>query len=184
MKLLKLYNYEVQIEPEILVLKPFKKIWQRDKSKDKHNAIDEIAFIYYYADNRSDFSYIIDDESRKEEIIKQIGLQNFKIDDVIQEAIDLYIKDSETASTSLLKSTRKLVDKLSKFLDSIDLTETDSHGKLKYPLNTVTATAKQIPELVKALKEAENAVNQELEDMIEARGGNERKSIGDDGLYS
>ena len=32
MKLLKYEGYKIVIEPEILTLKPFKKIWERDKS--------------------------------------------------------------------------------------------------------------------------------------------------------
>jgi hypothetical protein len=40
-KLFKLDDYEVTVEPEALLLKPFKTIWDRDKSKDKSLAKQE-----------------------------------------------------------------------------------------------------------------------------------------------
>ena len=36
MKLFKYEGYKIVIEPEILTLKPFKKIWERDKSANKN----------------------------------------------------------------------------------------------------------------------------------------------------
>lgn len=39
MKLFKYEGYNITIEPEALLLKPFKKIWDRDRSKEKKRAI-------------------------------------------------------------------------------------------------------------------------------------------------
>ena len=41
MKLLKYEGYKIVIEPEILTLKPFKKIWERDKSANKNNVTEK-----------------------------------------------------------------------------------------------------------------------------------------------
>ena len=42
MKVFKYEGYEVRVAPEALTLKPFKKLWNRDKSKDKEKAMMEL----------------------------------------------------------------------------------------------------------------------------------------------
>lgn len=76
-----------------------------------------MSFIYHYADPRSTYAYIVDDDERLEEIIKQEGLsEKFKITKEIQECIDTYKKRIVTLSYKLLQSTRIAVDKLSDYL--------------------------------------------------------------------
>jgi len=45
MKLFKYEGYEVKVAPEALTLKPFKKLWDRDKSKTKEKAFMELSFL-------------------------------------------------------------------------------------------------------------------------------------------
>ena len=54
MKLFKYEGYQVTIEPEALLLKPFKQIWTRDKRASKHRAMYELAYIYFYSHPTSD----------------------------------------------------------------------------------------------------------------------------------
>ena len=49
-------------------------------------------------------------------------------------------------------------------------------------VKTVASIASMTPKIVKDLAEAEKAVAQEIEDQGRARGGNETKSLMDDGL--
>ena len=39
MSLLKMEGYNITIEPELLTLLPFRKIWNRDRSKNKEKAL-------------------------------------------------------------------------------------------------------------------------------------------------
>lgn len=48
MNLLKIENFELIITPEALSLKPFKRIWDRDKSDDKRKAIQDLSYIYFF----------------------------------------------------------------------------------------------------------------------------------------
>ena len=45
MKLFKYEGYKIVISEEALILKPFKKLWDRDKSNDKGKALMELSFI-------------------------------------------------------------------------------------------------------------------------------------------
>ena len=90
-KLFKYENYTVTISEEALLLKPFKKIWLRDKSKYKERALSELGFIYFYCDPRSDYQYLIDDEERATAIKQGEGLsKDWKPDSLVEEAIDFY----------------------------------------------------------------------------------------------
>ena len=46
-KLFKYEGYKLNISEEALLLKPFKEIWQRDKSKSKDRAFQELGYIYF-----------------------------------------------------------------------------------------------------------------------------------------
>ena len=78
--MIKLFSYEgfkVVISEEALLLKPFKTIWNRDKSKDKNRALQELGFIYFFCDPRSDYQYLIDEEEREKSIKRIINLQKY-----------------------------------------------------------------------------------------------------------
>ena len=82
-KLFKYEGYSVTVEPEAIMLAPFKAIWDRDKRKDKSMAMQELAYIYFMSDPRSDYQYLVDEEVRKEEVIKGLGMPTkWKEDDV------------------------------------------------------------------------------------------------------
>ena len=113
-QLLKFEGYNIVISPEALMLVPFRKIWERDKSKDKNKALLEITFIYFIEDPRSDYQYLVDRDTRQEEIIKGIGLpSNWKPDKLIKEACELY-SSFKPMSAGLLEDTRYFVNNLRK----------------------------------------------------------------------
>lgn len=174
MKLLKYEGFNITFEPELLTLKVFKKLHQRDKTKDKNKFIQELGFIYFFADPRSDYQYITDEDDRISAIIEGQGLpKDWSIDKLLQEAIDYYKTFSPT-SALLLEDTRVAVDKLRLMLRNINLEDTDDRGKPIYTLNTVVATIKQVPSLVKDLDEAERAIAKEIVQNDKVRGSAEK----------
>ena len=180
-KLLKYEGYKITISEEALLLKPFKKIWQRDKSKSKDRALQELGFIYFFCDPRSDYQYLVDEEDRLKAIAEGEGLpSNWKPDKDIEEAMKFYSSFKPT-SALLLEDTRFAVDKLRILLRDIDLSEKDDKGKPIYTLNTITATIKQVPSLVKDLDEAERSLASEIRSNSRMRGSGE-KTIGEDGF--
>ena len=98
-----------------------------------------------------------------------------------KEAIEIYKKLNQTTSLLLLQDTRLCIDKVRKFLRTIDLNATDDKGKLLNPINQVTSTIKQIPQLAKDLADAEKALSKEIEEQSKARGNSEM-SLFDNGL--
>jgi uncharacterized protein YoxC len=181
MKLFKYEGYKVIISEEALLLKPFKDIWNRDKSKNKSTALQELGFIYFMEDPRSDYQYIVDINERQKAIMEGEGLSDkWKPDKLIKEAMKFYETFKSTGAL-LLEDTRFAVDKLRKLLRDIDLSKTDDHEKPIYTLNTITSTIKQIPDLIKELDNAERAITTEMKSGSRMRGSGE-KTLFDDGI--
>ena len=179
MKLFKYEGYKITISEEALLLKPFKAIWKRDKSLNKEKALSELGFIYFFCDIRSDYQYIVDEEVRMASIKEGEGMpEDWTPDSVVLEAMQFYSTFKST-SALLLEDTRYAVDKLRKLLREIDLTQTDDKGKPIYTLNTITATIKQVPSLVKDLDEAERSIAKEIAQSDKVRGA-QSKSIYED----
>lgn len=74
MKLFREDNYELFISEEAYAIKAFNNLFKRDKTKDKKNAIAELSFCYFLLDPRSEFNYIVEEESKISEIKSAIGL--------------------------------------------------------------------------------------------------------------
>lgn len=178
-KLFKYEGYNLTISEEALILKPFKTLWDRDKTANKGKAIAELGFIYFFCDPRSDYQYITDEASRLEQIKQGEGLpEKWEPDKKVLDAMEFY-NSFKPASAGLLEDTRAAVNKLRQLLRNIDLEAVDDKGKPIYTLNTITATIKQIPSLVKDLDEAERTLARDIIAESKARGS-QVKSIYED----
>jgi hypothetical protein len=181
MKLFKYEGYSIKIEPEALLLKPFKQIWERDKSENKERAMMELGYIYFFCDIRSDYQYLVDEEERHSAIKESEGFpKSWKPDKMVLEAMEFY-NSFKSSSVLLLEDTRYSVYKLRQHLRKIDLDQLDDKGKPVYTLNSITSTIKQIPALIKDLEEAEKAIAKEAIVAGKMRGSGE-KTIMEDNL--
>ena len=179
MKLLKYEGYNLTFEPEILTLRVFKRLFMRDKTKDKSKFLQELGYIYFMLDPRSDYMYITDNEERSKAIIEGEGLPDtWKVDSDLQDAMDYY-KSFRPTSALLLEDTRIAVDKLREALRSINLTDVDDKGRPIYTLNTIVSTIKQVPSLVKDLDDAERAIAKEIVQNDKIRGSAEKSMYED-----
>lgn len=171
MKLLKYEGYNLTFEPEILTLKVFKKLYQRDKTKDKSKFLQELGFIYFYSDPRSDYQYLTDEEDRIKAIIEGEGLpNNWKIDKELKEAIDYY-SSFKPVSALLLEDTRAMINgyrakirQMTANMANMEIKETKDIGDIII----------KIPVLVKSLDEAERAVAKEIIQNDRVRGSVEK----------
>ena len=179
MKLVRIVNYKLEVEDELLLLKPFKEVYKSDKSKDKIKFFDFLTIVYYTYDPRSDYNYITNEEERLKEVCESNGLDIPKFTTKETECIELYKQLTTTISSALLKSTRVAIGKVQEFLENLDMYATDDKGKPLYGINTVTSAIKQIPSLVKEVLEAEKVVAKEIEESGRARGGNNKKLFED-----
>ena len=176
MKLFKYEGYRIVISEEALLLKPFKKIWDRDKTKNKEKAYMELGFIYFYCDHRSDYQYLTDEEERLKAIKEGEGIPDkWSPDNIVKEAMNFY-NGFKPTSALLLEDTRNMVNGYRAKLREI--TKDMSNLEIK-DIKDIGAIIKQIPALVKDLDEAERAVSKEIIESNKVRGSQE-KSIYED----
>jgi len=164
MNLFEIENNVVTYSPQALMLEPFKKIWENDKSKDKIQANLVMSYVYYMADERSDFMHILNVDERMQ-----------AVKEALQEKL------SETTSTKLLQSTRLVLQKISEFLDNINLNERDERSnKPIHDIGKITASVEKIPKLIRAINEIEKEVVKEK--ALKAQSGTKDISMFDLGM--
>ena len=183
MKLIRLDNFQVVIEDELLLLTPFRKLYKSDKNRNKDNFYNFLTILYFTYDPRSDYSYIVSDDARLKEVCDSNGLAVPKFSSLEQECIELYKKLTTTLSQELLRSTKIAIDKLRAFLEAVDFNERDDKGKLIFTPQSLTTAIKQIPQLAKDLQDAEKAVAREIMEQGRARGGVESLTLMDSGTF-
>lgn len=183
MHVLEFIDYQIVPTEEAFLIKPIRDLYNKDKSKAKETFLQQLSIIYFMADPRSSYNYILDDNERLKEILVQEGLgENYVLSDDIKKAIECYKKHTITASSELLEDAKFAVANVRKFLREVDLAAVDSKGKPLYTVSAITTALKQLPELAKNIIETEHLVTKEIEETGRARGGNTNKTLTDDGL--
>ena len=172
MKLIEFDGLEFKVADEAFLIRQIRELFEADKSKKKDQFWRQISYLWFMCDPRSTYQYITDEISRSLEIKAQEGLGvDWEPSDELREAMDIYRKHTITTSALLLESMRKGIDKLSTFLGETTFTDKT--------VAAMTSALKQIPELAKALVEAEKSLAKDFDTDDKARG-NATKAIGED----
>ena len=136
----------------------------------------------FFCDMNSDFQAQTDKKARKEDIKKYTKLANsWEPDKLIKACIEVYDYLSQTISSNLLRSVYISVDKVRISLETIDLTERDIRNKPIYNPKDIILSIKQIPDLLKAIRQAESEYikNKDINDKLR---GNKIKTLYDEGI--
>lgn len=172
MKLITVENFELKVSDEALLVRPFRKLFNMDRSKGKEKFYQQMSILYFVYSPASNYSYIVDEKDRMKEVLAQEGITDFKPTPEFKDAVAVYEKLSVTASSALLADTKIAVNKVREILKSVDFNELEEKDKVN-ALKTVTSVVAMIPKLVKDLADAEKAVSKELEEQSKARGSQE-----------
>lgn len=176
MKLFKYEGYKVVISEEAFALKVFRQIWNRDRTQSKDKAMMELGYVYFMADPRSDYQFLMDKEERSKAVIEGEGLpDSWKPDKLIEEALAFY-ESFKPASALLLEDTRYMVNKFREKIKSMDFDSMEPKE-----LKDIGALIKQIPSWVRDIDEAEKSLAAEMKQGGKMRGQGE-KTIFEDGI--
>ena len=178
-------NYSVIYSPLLLTLSPFKKIIDRDKTKSKETAIKELSFIAFFADIRSDYMYIVSDEERAAELVKDLELpKDWKVDNTIKQAIEFYTSRSTTVNSSIYKSACKAAIDISNYLNKTDvlLDERDENGKVVTDISKITSALEKVPKIMANLNSAHTELIKEQKITEGRTKGSKTFNMFEDGL--
>lgn len=180
MKLIEYDGLDFKIADEALLIRPIRELFQRDKSKKKETFWKEMSYLWFMCDPRSTLMYIVDENARAKELRQQEGFDDdWSPDALLREAMTIYKEHTVTTSSLLLDGMRKGIENVRKFISTVDLFATDKNDKPIYQVSTMTSALKQVPELAKAVVEAEKALAKDFNSEDKAVGSTE-KAIGED----
>ena len=183
MRLFDLINNQLVISEEAYTIKVFKKLWDRDKTKDKEVALAELGYIYFMEDFRSDYADITDDTERNTEVKVSISLPpKWKEDIFVKEARDFYRKRSEEITPLLfLRDVRIAIDRMREQFREVDFLATDKNGKNKYDIEKFARVIEKSANLLENLTKLELMVRKEVQAKRD-KVGTKTKSLFEDGV--
>lgn len=172
MRLIEFDGMEFRLADEAFLVRPIREMFQQDKSKKKEEFWKQISYLWFMCDPRSSYMYLVNEPERAAEVKKQEGLgEDWNPSELLVDAMNIYRSQTITTSAILLEGMRKGIDKLSAFLGETTFSEKT--------VASMTSALKQIPELAKALSDAEHALAKDFATDDKARG-TAVKAIGED----
>ena len=160
-------------EPEILLIKEFKTLYDRDKTKNKSQLWKELTYIYLAIDWKSPYSQYTELE-RHQEALSDSGITEEEFNDpLFREACRKYrsLQDSNK-SIKLLNAARNAADQFAEYFETIiDLNERDQNGKPIFSAEKVMKEMAQLSKVHEQLTILESQVKQEMEIQTGTRAG-------------
>ena len=162
-------------EGEILLVKEFKDLFDKDKSKDKRQAFKELTYIYLAIDWKSPYNQYSELE-KHEEALRDSGLTEEEFNNpVFRAACRKYraLQDSNK-SIKMLNAAKAAVDRFIDYFEVIvDLNERDPQGKPVFSAKKVMEEVSSLNKVHQELIDLENAVKKELTEKSTLRAGAE-----------
>lgn len=117
MELFDIEAEKVVLDPNILYIPEFKKIWDRDKNKDKNIATAELAYITYLCNLSSKNPYNAYSDKDKEIKVRNDTIKR-EPDKEINKAIEKYKEMQQTVTSRLLTSAKIAANVLAEYFEN------------------------------------------------------------------
>lgn len=180
MNLFKFDSYRVAFSEEALLLKPFRALWEADKTEGKALASQELGYVYFMCDPRSDYMGVASEEERSRAVIEGEGLpKGWRPSAKVKAAMEFY-RGFKPASAIMLEGIREAVGRQMEYLKNFDLEKTDAAGKPVYTLAALTTALDRLVSLIPKMREVERAMNSDMAEAGRMRGGGDKTVFEDD----
>jgi hypothetical protein len=157
---------EVVPSPFLLQIEEFKKVWDRDKSKSKGEALKELAYIYFMQSLENDNPYAgLEDIDRERKIIEDVFGEKYLPDAIVKEAMrkidELY---KNTFSFKYYRTSLEAAENLRDYLENVDYEERLKSGGMVHDPKKVQSILMDTRKTLSSLKELRDAVINESYD--------------------
>lgn len=176
MQLFHIENKVAKPTPEVLLIEPFKTIWERDTSEHKTMAIKEFSYIEFMCSPKKTNPFHGYEEAlREKKIVENIFGTPYVPDEMVRRAIALYKEFFYKASPTLrnLESARIASDKLNLFLQELDLDERNKSGSPLYKPKDITTALADTFNVAKTLNSLQERVEQEIFETFRTKNNRE-----------
>lgn len=173
-----LFNIENKVvKPtiEVLLLSPFKEIWNRDTSNGKFQATDEFTYIEFMTSVKKTNPYRgYTEEERKMRLSKVIMKQdNYEPDALVLEGMEALIEFQKSASPTFnyFASATKAAYKVQTFFENFDLNQLNERTGLPvYKPKDITSALNDTERVLQSLLALEEKVSNELFENTKIKG--------------
>lgn len=172
-----LFNLEGNIakpNTETLLISPFKEIWKRDQSEDKHIALREFTFLELMSSKRKSNPYAgYSDEVRYNKLKEQYFNPDWEMDELLERGLAVIAEFQTDASPTYQYyiSSLEAAEKTRNFLKNIDLNEKNfKTGNPLYKPKDVTSAIIDTEKIIQTLALLKEKVEQELFDQVKTKG--------------
>jgi hypothetical protein len=178
--LFKIRDRNVYPNEETLLVPPFKKLWERDRTREKLEATKEFAYIEFMTSMLKSNPYRgYKKEKRSETIIKDLMInKNWKPDKLVLEGIkkiETFQKEA-SPSFSLYEAAIRAKNNLESFLSEIDLNGESNYtdkGNMILKPKDVTSAILDVPKVTESLHELEEKIQEEIFEEVKTRANKE-----------
>jgi hypothetical protein len=166
-------TYEIEVMPEVVKLKPFADIIKRNKSN--HDLTHkELSLIYFYADIRSDYMYIIDEAERLDSIIKDLKLPiGYKLDKPMVLAIEFYREKSTTVLTTIYEAAYIAACGIAEYIKGAK----DLLNDGDVDIAKITSAIEKVPKIMSNLKAAKKEIIDEQKELTGRSKGSKEMNM-------
>ena len=161
-KLFDIQNGNVVINPTVIWIPEFKKIWDRDRSKTKEKASREISYIVFLHSFQSPYQAYTE-KDRESKILQDYfkDSPDWKPDEDVKAAIKKYNELQDSAALRLLRTSKKALEKIEEFMDSAAPEDVDK----------IVKNTKELGNIMHSLDNLEKQVQKQQLEKASVRGG-------------
>jgi len=157
----------ITIKPESLVVPEFRKIWERDKTKEKRKAFNEISYIVFLCNKSAKNPYKNYSESDRVVMLKK-DFSIEEVDKLMLEGIDKYKKLKITRYERVVTAA----------LDSLEYIEdyyvnARNQDKDKFDITEFLGSMEKLGKSIKSLRELESQLETDRAEGSKVRGDSE-----------
>lgn len=173
-KLVELKEGVISISPELLMIEPFKTLYESDKSKDKVDSTKAIKYLWFYIDFASPYFMYPDD--KKHDLICEYVLNDkkYKQPKNFQEMIDSFNKANPRPAVDMITAAMEVIYKMKDFFKSVDFTETQINKmgieEFTYDIDKISKAISNMPKLIESLNQATELAKKEQTSGDRVRG--------------
>lgn len=161
---------------ETLLIYPFKDIWERDKTEEKVNAIQELAYIEFMTSMLKSNPYREYPDDKKEEVIMKevITQMDWKPDELVQAGMDYIIEKQMEGSITYRYwlSNKTAIEKMITFFNNFDIDERNPKTFMPiYKPKDITSAVAEAEKILTTINALKQKVEEELYESNKTRSG-------------
>jgi hypothetical protein len=160
--------------PEVLLIEPFKSIWERDTTENKHKALEEFAYMEFMTSYKKSNPYRQYPPDMKEKVIMAeiITQENWTPDGLVKTGISKIMEFQDEASTTVAYylAAKKGAEQMINFFNTLNISSTNEKtGNPIYKPRDITSALNDTQRVLANLKGLEKKVEEELYEEVKTR---------------